>query len=174
MTFAHQSLSEKIHAAVETYKRDVLLPAVISPRNRRKVGEELDTIITAFCNTHEKRNNLSTLVSWNDSRLVIAGQEISQVTKDPAFVSYLLYQHFGRYVSLGKIKNLASWSNPERSMEVLKAKVDLSNKVRLTITPPPVKYRLEPLQQDYHTCFGYQMHKNIFQQVEKMENMFYC
>jgi len=163
MTFA-TSLSTKVHSAADRYKQEVLLPLAISSASRHHLNRELDTIVTAFCEAQEKTDH-ENIITWKDTKLALAGQEISPVASESALVIYLLYQHFGSSVAVGKIRNLTSWSQVERNMEVLKTAVDLSKKIMLTITPPPVTYKLEPVKQDYRTGFEYQLERNLSRQV---------
>ena len=163
-------LQDRIQAAAEAYKKEVLLSAL--PDHSllcQNLAEELGKLLGSYQRAYEKRNaNLrGAVISFREGKCVVAGEEICHASSDPAFVVYLLYQHFGKDVSFSTVDKLVSWRTTQQAMEVLKTQVDASKKVTLTISPSPLQYRLEPaLQPDRQLDFEYHVDRNSARQLQ--------
>lgn len=162
-------LHDRIQAAAEAYRKEVLLPAL--PDHLllcRNLAEELERILGSYQLAYEKRNAepRGAVISFRKGKLFAGGKEICSATSDPAFVLSLLYHHFGKDVPFSTVDNLTRWRTTKRTMEVLKTLVDASERITLTILPSPLCYRLEPVAAPGQVNLDYHTDRNSVRQLQ--------
>ncbi len=170
------TIRERIPDVAEIYKREVLTPALPdSSLLCKNLANELEKILASYQRAYERRNEdpRSAVISFREGKFVVGGKEIGNTAGDSTFVLYSLYQQFGKDVPFSAVDALVSWSTTERTMEVLKPKVDASKRVILTISTSPLRYRLEPaLPQDHQPDFEYHIDRNYARQLHYLVEVY--